>query len=152
MAPVVLCDTSVLVAGMVEQHVHHSETLPIIEGILKGRFKGLISAHSLAECYSVLTTLRDLPPMPPSQAREVVEKNLLEAFQVIGLSVEDYRRALRLVSEPGLRGAAIYDALILQAALRGKVSVIITWDKRDFTRLAGGEIRVETPASFRASL
>ena len=145
MAVKILCDTSVLIPAMMEAHVHHHQTLPLIQEIAAGRLEGAIAAHSLAECFSALTTLKDLPPLIPSEARDLIQKNVRPIFQIIPPTIEDYRKAMDLVIRAPLRGVAVYDALILQAAIRKKITRVITWDTKDFSRLSPSGIRIETP-------
>lgn len=57
-----LLDTSVLVAGMVEVHPHHGERFKWLKKAIEGEIEGVVAAHSLAELYSVLSTLPVHPP------------------------------------------------------------------------------------------
>jgi len=58
----VLLDTSVLVAAMVESHPAHERSLSWLQRIKKGSDTGLVSAHTIAELYAILTTLPMKPP------------------------------------------------------------------------------------------
>lgn len=68
----VLFDTSVLVAAMVESHPGHRRALPWLQGAKSGRVTFLVTAHTLAELYAVLTRLpygaphlaHRCPPLP----------------------------------------------------------------------------------------
>ena len=57
----VVFDTSVLVAGLVEAHPAHRAAFPWIRRVQSGQLRGLMAVHSLAETYSVLTTLPHQP-------------------------------------------------------------------------------------------
>jgi predicted nucleic acid-binding protein len=48
-------DTSVLVSAALKAHPHNARALPVLEELLSRKYRGIISAHSLAEVYSVLT-------------------------------------------------------------------------------------------------
>ncbi len=148
MALTLLCDTSVLIPAMVHEHTHHAKTFPLIQKILDKKLKGLVCAHSLAECLSTLTKLGE-PSTPPSQAYEIIHQNIMNRFEVVELTTRDYDQAAKRVAERERRGSAIYDSLILQAALKRKVDCLITWDLKDFTQLAGNDLLIETPETYR---
>ena len=141
----VLCDTSVFVAGTLRGHVHHARTLPLLDSITAGTIKGVMASHSLAECYASLTSIP--PPMNPAETREILQKNLMSFFKILELSQQDYQNAIDRVVEKHLRSGAIYDALIFQSAVKGKVDKLVTWNLKHFVRL-GDEIQVVTPETF----
>lgn len=84
-------------------------------------------AHALAESYSMLTR----SPLPfrltPAQAWQLLD----DAFPLepLTLSGDGYRRILRLVSERGIVGGAIYDCLIAQTAVEAG-AVLVSRDRR----------------------
>jgi predicted nucleic acid-binding protein len=51
----VLMDTSVLIAGMLSDHVQHAQAQPWLARAKNGPVEAVVSGHSLAELYSVLT-------------------------------------------------------------------------------------------------
>ncbi len=53
----ILLDTSILVAAMVEAHPFHEQGLIWFTRVTNGTDEGVVAAHSLAELYSILTTL-----------------------------------------------------------------------------------------------
>lgn len=150
MALTLLWDTSALIPAMVNEHTHHERTFPLIKKIQEKKWKGFVCAHSLAECFSTLTRLGE-SPMPPSQTYEIIRQNVISFFKVVELTLKDYDQALKRVAEKEKRGPAIYDALILQAAIKKKVDCLITWDLKDFTQLAGNDLQIETPEAYRIS-
>ena len=49
---IVLLDTSVLVSGMVSDHVHHAQTQAWLAKAKGDAFEAVVSGHSLAELYA----------------------------------------------------------------------------------------------------
>lgn len=85
-----LLDTSVLVAAIVEAHPAHAQALPRLQKVKSGVDDGVIAAHSLAELYAILTTLLIQPRISPSTAQQLIHHNVLDTFEVVFLSDEDY--------------------------------------------------------------
>lgn len=132
----VFCDTSVLVAGSVRQHPHFGRARPLLEAACKKRGTFFVSAHSIAEAYSVLTNLPIQPKIVPAEARLIVEANVLACFQRVAVTSKMYERAVIRCAEKGLSGGVIYDALLLECALSARVDRLYTFNVRDFQRLA----------------
>ena len=141
----ILFDTNVFVACIVKSHAHHDPSRTLVERVHRGEMTGAISAHSLAECFSILTSYPISPSIPPDLAEELIKENILAPFQVVELSLNDYRLAIRRVKERRLRSGAIYDALIYQAAVKKRAKAIYTWDTEDFLRLSDSDIQILRP-------
>lgn len=131
----VLLDTSVLVAAMVEGHPAHERALPWLQRVKAETDVGLVAAHSLAESYAVLTVLPVQPRISPAVVHQLIKHNILDLFEVVTLSEEDYALVIAQLSDLGIVGGAVYDALILQAALRAKVDQVVTLNEKDFRRV-----------------
>jgi predicted nucleic acid-binding protein len=131
----ILFDTSVLVAAMIESHPLHELSLPYLQKVKNSTHTGLISAHSIAELYSILTSLPVQPRISPVLARKLIEMNILNLFEIIPLSVQDYISVIEHLSDSGTSGGVIYDALILKAALTSNADKILTLNKKDFYRI-----------------
>lgn len=84
-------------------------------------------AHTLAESYSMLTRSPAPFRLSPAQAWQLLE----DAFpnEPLTLSGEGYQRVLRLVSDRGIVGGAIYDCLIAQTALEAD-ALLVSRDRR----------------------
>jgi predicted nucleic acid-binding protein len=134
----VLLDTSVLVAAMVESHPAHARALPWLQRVQDGTEVGLVAAHSLAELYAILTTLPVQPHIPPVVSRQLIQHNVLNRFEVVVLSDEDYVTVIDHLSDLGIAGGATYNALILYAATRANADQVVTLDERDFRRVYPG--------------
>lgn len=112
----VFLDTSVIVASVVKQHRDHERAFAVLDRVHDGRHVGVISAHSLAETYAVLTRLP--PPFrhSPEQALLSIETNLISFFEISSLSAGDYTALLREAATVGIHGGTIYDAVLIRSA------------------------------------
>ncbi|HEW98576.1 MAG: VapC toxin family PIN domain ribonuclease [Candidatus Parabeggiatoa sp. nov. 3] len=109
-----LFDTSTLVAALVESHPKQTLALPRLQRIKKGIDKGVVSAHSLAELYNILTIFPAKPRRISAQeAQQLIQQNVLDVFEVITLSEQDYMSVIKHLSESGIIGGVIYDALMV---------------------------------------
>jgi predicted nucleic acid-binding protein len=141
----VLFDASVLVAGLVEAHPHHAVAFPWIRRVHAGQLPGAVAAHSLAETYSVLTTLPHQPRITPAASLRLIRVSL-RRFQVVSLGARDYLIVVRTLADAGLAGGIIYDALAARAAAKTGAERILTLNRRDFDRLqAIFGVRVASP-------
>jgi len=131
----VLLDTSVLVAAMVEAHPAHEKSLPWLQRIKTGSDSGLVSAHSIAELYAILTTLPLKPRISPTVAYDLIQRNVFDLCEVLPLSAEEYSVVIKHLSEVGIIGGVTYDALILYAAIQGKADRVVTLNEGDFRRI-----------------
>jgi predicted nucleic acid-binding protein len=131
----VLFDTSVLVAAMVEAHPRHSGAASWLKRAKAGEIEFLMSSHSLAELYSVLSTLPAKPRISPADAWRLVKENVVDSAHLIALSPADYSATLQRASEMGLSGGVIYDALIARAAEKAGAERLLTLNEADFRRV-----------------
>ena len=131
----VLLDTSLLVAAMVEVHPVHSTALPWLQRVNDGTHKGFVAAHSIAELYSILTTLPVQPRISPPIARQLIHRNVLDSCDVVSLSKEDYVTIMDHLSELGIMGGVTYDALILYAGIKTDVDRVVTLNEKDFRKV-----------------
>jgi predicted nucleic acid-binding protein len=132
----VFCDTSVLVAACIRQHPHYGRARPLLESIASGKEQGVISAHSLAEAFSALTSVPVVPRILPSEAREIISVNIRRHFQTIAITLEMYERAIEVCSARGLGGGKVCDALLIECARHSQADRIYTFNLVDFRRLA----------------
>ncbi|MCP5524189.1 MAG: PIN domain-containing protein [Verrucomicrobiales bacterium] len=141
----VLLDSSVLVAGMVDQLRQHGRAL---DGWIRERDGGAVlccTSHAVAECYATLTALPLARPVQPVEARELMRVNVLQGLKVLSLNQRDYEKALDRVVGMGLRSGVVYDALHLVRAERERCDVLLTFNLRDFTRLEPEGVEVIAP-------
>ena len=144
----ILFDTSVLVAAIVESHPMHSRALPWLQQVKAAKTTDsfFISNHTLAELYAILTTLPVKPKISPLTARRLIHDNIENSARIISLSSSDYRDTVKQMSELGLTGGIIYDALIAKAAQKSKVDRLLTFNLDDFKRVwPDGENFIHVP-------
>jgi predicted nucleic acid-binding protein len=106
-----LFDTSALAAAIVEPHPMHTRALPWLQRAKAGNIDFFVASHTLAELHAVLTTLPLKPRISPLTAWRLVHDNVETSAKIISLSPSDYKDTIKYVSELGLSGGIIYDAL-----------------------------------------
>jgi predicted nucleic acid-binding protein len=131
----ILPETSVLVAAMVEAHPAHERGKTWFNRVTSGTDQGLVAAHSIADFYSILTTLPVAPPISASDAQQLIQKNVAEKPEIVSLPSEDYLQVVDQLAKIGIVGGATYDALILRVAKNAKVDLVVTLNEKDFRRV-----------------
>jgi predicted nucleic acid-binding protein len=131
----VLFDTNIIVAPLSEAHEVYDRCKPWFDRAQIDRtIEGLISTHSLAECYSILTRLPPPYLISPATVDRLLTENLTQ-FTRVSLTAEDYQAAIKKVVQLSISGGGIYDALIAQAALKANVDALLTFNFKHFIRL-----------------
>jgi predicted nucleic acid-binding protein len=131
---------------MVEPHPMHSHAFPWLARAKCRELDMAVAAHTLAELYAVLTTLPLIPRITPGAARRLIHDNVETTARIISLSSQDYVSMIKNLSDLGLSGGIIYDALIIRAARKANVKKILTFNVNDFKRVwPEGEPRFVTP-------
>jgi len=128
----VLFDTSVLIAAIVEAHPRHPESLLWLRKCQEGEISLLVSSHTLAELYAVLTALPVRPKITPAVALRIIENDVIKLADVITLNKSEYIAVLRQMATLGLAGGKIYDALIARTAVKAEASKLLTLNKEHF--------------------
>lgn len=128
----ILFDTSVLVAAMVESHPQHSRALPWLAKARAREIELLVSSHTLAELYSVLSTFPIRPRISPPAAQKLIQENVGAVATLVSLSGSDYLAVLEQVSALGLSGGIVYDALIARAAQTSNAERLLTLNGKHF--------------------
>jgi len=67
------------------------------------------------------------------------------AVEVTALGTDEYDRLLRDAPQRGIAGSATYDAVIVACALAAGVDVLLTFNQRQFERIAAGKIDIVVP-------
>ncbi|NIM12666.1 MAG: PIN domain-containing protein [Candidatus Aminicenantes bacterium] len=131
----ILLDTSVLVAAMVEAHPAHERALPWLQKIKAKTDVGFVAAHSIAELYAILSILPVQPRISSVSANQLIQQNVLDICSIVSLSVQDYARIIKHLSESNIVGGVTYDAVILYTAFKFEIDRIVTLNKNDFFRI-----------------
>lgn len=128
-------DTSVVVAAFARWHEHHHRARQALESVTA------LSGHVAVETFSVLTRM----PPPRRAPAGLVVRFLDHHFRQprVVLSSAGYDALLRLASERGIAGGAIYDALVAATA-REAGATLLTLDRRaaSIYRIAGADYRL----------
>lgn len=141
-------DTSILVAAVLSNHESHTVAASWLQAALVGKIHGMISAQCVAEFYSVLTRLPLDPKISPNQVKHLIEQNLYQ-LEVKALQIEDYQRSIARLSDLGLSGGVVFDALLAEVALRERADQLLTFNLKDFRRLGKDvALLLWTPAIF----
>ena len=142
----ILLDTSVLVAALVGPHPQHSRALPWLKKAKEEEFEMVVSSHTIAELYAVLSTLPVSPRISPGLALRLIQESVLPSATVLALSSSDYLSTIKRMSELGLSGGTVYDALIVKAAQKSEADRILTFNVNDFKRIwPEGTSRIAAP-------
>jgi predicted nucleic acid-binding protein len=107
----------------------------------------VIAAPALVESYSVLTRLPLPYRLSATDALFLLEANFMEQGEVVSLKVEEYLSLLRSAPTKGVAGGRIYDAVILQCALRAEVAVLLTLNERHFRAFQPRRLKVVVPGA-----
>lgn len=130
-------DTSVLVPAVITAHPRHALAFPWLNEAAEERIEGIVSWHALAETWAVLTRVRFDAVLSGETARLVVER-IERALTPVGLGADEYREAIARCAQRGAVSGALFDALHLVCAEKAEADVLLTFNLRDFRRLAGG--------------
>lgn len=132
----VLRDTSTLVASVQENHPKHQSALIWLQKIQRREDTGYLSTHSLAEFYTVATKLANRPIITPQEALDLLKREVLPYFHIVPLEQGDYLAMIQDLVTKGLIGPIAYDALIIHAARKANVDLVMTLNITDFHRAA----------------
>jgi predicted nucleic acid-binding protein len=142
----VLFDTSTLVAALVKPHPMHARAFQWLKRSRSHEFDMIISSHTLAELYAVLTSLPLSPRITPDMSWRLINENVIAAGSIIALSSSDYISVIRHLQNIGFSGGIIYDALILKAAVKSGATHLLTFNASDFKRIEmNSEIQIIEP-------
>ncbi len=117
----VTCDTSVLVAALAAWHPWHDEAA----SVLAARVLGL-PAHVMIETYSVLTRLPARHRVTPAIAGQALAALRHDVLDLPGAA---HRDLVATLSRAGVRGGAVYDALVAATAQHHGLA-LVTADRR----------------------
>src|SRR5271169_2769501 len=126
-------DTSVMVAAFWHGHAHHMPSLKRFAAAQKKH--SACGIHSLAEVFSVMTTLPVKPMIPPEQALLFVQE-VRDRLTLVSLSAEEYFAAIQNSASRGFTGGRIYDSLLLACAAKCRAEAVYTWNLKHYQSLA----------------
>lgn len=129
----ILLDTSVLVAAIHLQHMHHDPSLRLLESATPEI--ACCSTHAIAELFAVITGMRSRPRTSALDATSLIQ-SMNKKLIFIELGADDYLAAMQQVSSLGLSGGIIYDALHVQCARKVNATTLYTWNIKHFRMIA----------------
>ena len=130
-----LFDTSVIVASLVEAHPMHQRAFPWLKRAKEKNLELIIAGHTVAELYSVLSTLPTKPRISPAVAWRLIHENIEAIGKIVSLSATEYSSVIKKISEMGLTGGITYDALIAKVAEKSRVEQLLTLNSDHFKRV-----------------
>jgi predicted nucleic acid-binding protein len=139
-------DTTVLVAACVRGHPQHPRSAALLAAAGK-RTQGYLSAHGLAELYSVLTRAPFTPPVYPAEAWQMIERNVLSRCDLVALEAGELAETVRECAGQGWVSGRVYDAIHVRCALKIACDKLYTLNLKHFQELAPPELcsRMELP-------
>lgn len=140
-------DTSVIVAALQAWHQEHEEARELLHDLLASEDEVLLPTHVLLEVFSVMTRLPPPHRLHPRDALRLLEGTFRGSARLAALGEEEHWGLLRTFAERGTSGGATYDALILHVSILAGAERILTFNRRDFERLAQGTLEVISPPS-----
>jgi len=144
-----LLDTSVLVSAHLPPHPYYRDASRWLSAATQGSFGLVVSAHSLAETYSVLTRIPATPRITPAAAWQLLVENVLPCATLVGLTGDAYTELLQQAAVDGLAGGVIYDVIIAKAAEIAGVDCLLTLNVRHFERVwPAGAGRIASPTAL----
>ena len=139
----VFLDTSVMIAAFWGDHADHDASLRVF--VEASRETGACGIHSLAEVYAVMTALPARPILGPEQVFLFVQQ-VADRLTTVTLDGAEYLDAIRELSDRGLAGGRVYDALLLACARKSQAETIYTWNVKHFRQIAPDLAeRIRTP-------
>lgn len=141
-------DTTVIVAGLLSWHEDHGRAAAALEGLFSRQEPGpsvVVPLPALVESYSVMTRM----PRPRRLLAREAYHLLREVFETKALVTAQEPTAgwefLQQSAEQEVSGGAIYDRVILAAALSAGARRLLTLNLRHFQRLAPPGIEILSP-------
>ncbi len=141
-----LFDTSVIIAALVESHPMHDRAFPWLRQAKANEFEFVVAGHTLAELYAVLSTLPIKPRISPLVAHKLIHENIEVSAKIVSLTSVEYSTTIKRLSELGLVGGIVYDALIAKVAEKSKAERLLTLNIKHFKRVwPEGDSIIATP-------
>ncbi len=123
----------------------HRATQAAFQNLRRDRTPLIVPVHSLLECFSVLTRMPAPYRFSADQALRLLEESFSENAVASGLSPELCWSTMRGMAEIGMGGGRIYDAVIARSARQAGATVLLTWNVKDFLRVAPPGLEIREP-------
>jgi predicted nucleic acid-binding protein len=136
-------DTSCVVPLLSSWHTFHAPTKQGYELRRARRERVVIPASALLQSFSVLTRMP--VRLLPQEARRLLEENFFEKAEIAGMPGDMVWKTIQDVSLREMGGGIIHDAVIAREALDAGASVLLTWNMKDFLRVAPPGLEIRQP-------
>jgi len=136
-------DTSCVVPLLSSWHEFHTRTKQAYDARLSGRERLIIPAHALLESFSVLTRMP--VRLSPEDSRRLLQESFFKTADVAGLPGGAAWSSIQDLSLREMGGGIIYDAVIARTAFDAGASVLLTWNIKDFLRVAPPGLDIHQP-------
>jgi hypothetical protein len=136
-------DTSCVVPLLASWHAFHARTKQGYELRRARRERLVIPASALVQSFSVLTRMP--VRLLPQDARRLLEESFFDRADVAGMARGAAWKTIQDVSVRGMGGGIIYDAAIAREACDAGASVLLTWNTKDFLRVAPPGLEIRQP-------
>jgi predicted nucleic acid-binding protein len=144
-----LPDTSVMVAAVCSWHESHDAATAELERRFARGDALIVAAPALVETYAVLTRLPPPHRLSPIDAMTLLDSNFLTGSTLTALDVKTYTTLLRNASGKGIAGGRVYDWVIAACAVKANVSVLMTFNAKDFMPLLPEQVEIQVPGDDR---
>lgn len=144
----ILVDTNVLVYAVNLDAPQHKPSRALLEAVQEKRVAGVLVPQILLEFYAIVTDPRRVSnPLVPETAWEQIN-----AFRTAFLVLDTGLKALDAQKEIGIKskGADIFDAFLAAQMKVNGISVLCTYNKKDFSKFTG--ILAQTPEDILSNL
>lgn len=131
----VAADTSVLVAAFLSWHESHGPAAEALGAALAASAL-ILPAPVLVETFAVLTRLPAPHRLAPEAALDLLRTNLGHLPQSPAPSGRRLWELLDRLTAAGIRGGAVYDAIVAASAVAGGATKLLTLNLREFERVS----------------
>ncbi len=138
-------DTSVVVAALLSWHEHHDRAARALGDLLESSEPLVVPQPVLVESYAVLTRMPAPHRLRPADAHGLLEANLRGRTRIAAVTAQSTWSLLDELAAAEVRGGAAYDALIVRCTVHAGVARIVTFNERDFARIAPESIEIVVP-------
>lgn len=107
----------------------------------------VVAHHSIVESYAVLTRLPAKYRLTPSEAEMVLRETLRNNASLAPFVAESVWQTLGSFVDAPAAGGETYDAFIINLLASSGVEAIVTYNAREFRRLAQG-VRIVQPSEL----
>lgn len=124
-------------------HEFHARTKQGYELRRARRERLVIPASALVQSFSVLTRMP--VRLLPQEAQRLLEESFFDRAGVAGMAGDAAWKTIQDVSLRDMGGGIIYDAVIAREAFDAGASVLLTWNIKDFLRIAPPGLEIRQP-------